>query len=736
MTSVDDRRQPDDEPGDAVVRYLHPRPPADSTGETFEFELVDADGDGLPDTTHVTSPGELVKRDSTDLRHVGPVVDAELLDGIGERHASLRQLMVDRPVVPAWLCDPARTRDAATWVVRYSWYRSRFHVLRTPVYVARLYAASPRGAVRAVTAWGRWVSDAEARPLRAAMVQQIATSEYLSLARERNQRIKTRGIVSAVVVVATPVGVLVAHAVWPAATWLALLFVLAMLGVVGRRSDRPIINPVAVAQGVTKLTPDVVIRAFLSCALATEDKPISFSQPIQRDGKGWLCVLDLPYGRTFKEAVKRREAIASGLHVNAVTVFLDPDPVSARRVRMWVSDIDVFAQKPIPSPLIRADRFDFWQPIPFGADARDRLVTLPLVFSSLLVGAIPRMGKTFSARLPAAAAALDPHVRLLVFNGKGCTAWRPFTQVAHVYGSGVRDEVLELLVASLRELVEDMNARFERMSKLPTDACPDAKLTPALARNRRLNMPLTVVAIDEVQRYLEHPEHGATILELLVDLVKVGPAAGIMLILATQKPDAKVVPDSLRGQVGCRFAMRVMTYQASETILGAGTYAAGMDASKFLQRHKGVGILLGADDSELSERGGQDVRSHLLSGDDLDAVCARGRALREGDGLLTGMAAGETPVRPRTLPVLDDVARTFQPGEDRAWSETIVARLAELDPGSYDGWTTAQLATALKPNHVTPTQVWGTGEDGKGANRRGYMREAIVQALAARLDKP
>lgn len=103
---------------------------------------------------------------------------------------------------------------------------------------------------------------------------------------------------------------------------------------------------------------------------------------------------------------------------------------------------------------------------------------------------------------------------------------------------------------------------------------------------------------------------------------------------------------------------------------------------------------------------------------------------------LDWVSAGTDDVRPRQLPILDDVAHAFPPGVDKAWSETLVSRLAELDPASYDGWTTAQLATALKPYGITPGQVWATGEDGKGANRRGYLRDTITEALAARLDKP
>jgi hypothetical protein len=115
-----------------------------------------------------------------------------------------------------------------------------------------------------------------------------------------------------------------------------------------------------------------------------------------------------------------------------------------------------------------------------------------------------------------------------------------------------------------------------------TGAPGQAKLTPAIARNKRLGTPLRLVCIDEVQRYLEHPDHGKTILELLTDLAKVGPAVGIMLVLATQKPDSKVMPDSLRGHVGIRLAMKVMNWQSSDTILGAGAYP-DLDASKLLR---------------------------------------------------------------------------------------------------------------------------------------------------------
>jgi S-DNA-T family DNA segregation ATPase FtsK/SpoIIIE len=700
-------------------------------------ELVDADGDDLPDTVHAATPGAAVEpRADDDVEHVGPVLDGELVDETEYRTARWRHAMSAQPVVPGWLRDGGQRVTAARWAARYVWHRARFHMLRSPAYALRLAARSPRGVGRAVSGWWRWAFVAEAAPLRQASILAGDPDTYLRLADRAKGQTRSRLITTAIGGAVTSGGLITMDTLWPVGWWLFTPAVVAALGLLGRRPDRPIITAAIVGHQVTKLTPDIVMRAFDSTGLSGEATPITFPQPIQKDGNGWLAVVDLPYGKTFKQAAARRDGLASGLNVNSVMVFLDPDVASARRVRLWVSNVDVFAQKPVPSPLLKMDRFDFWQPIPFGLDARDQPVAVPLVWSSLLVGAIPRMGKTFAARLTAAAACLDPHVRMHVFNGKGDRSWQPFEKVAHVYGSGVRDEIVELLVASLRELVADMNGRNERMSALPADACPEDKLTPALSRNRRLNMPLTGMWIDEVQRYLEHPEHGKTILDLLTDLAKVAPSAGIMLILATQKPDGKVIPDSLRGQLGTRFAMKVMTWQASDTILGAGSYSAGMDASTLLRSHKGVGILLGADDGELAERGGQTVRTHLLDGPGIETISARGRALREAENLLSGMAAGQNPVTPvRTASVLDDVLKVFNPGEEKVWSERLVERLAQHRGSVYDGWTPAQLATALKPYNVAPEQVWGTDDDLKGANRRGYVREHIVEALAARLDK-
>ncbi len=50
--------------------------------------------------------------------------------------------------------------------------------------------------------------------------------------------------------------------------------------------------------------------------------------------------------------------------------------------------------------------------MPFGIDQRGRPVTVMLMFVSVLIGAMPRMGKTFPLRLLALFAALDVRAEL------------------------------------------------------------------------------------------------------------------------------------------------------------------------------------------------------------------------------------------------------------------------------------------------------------------------------------
>ncbi|MGH2360753.1 MAG: cell division protein FtsK, partial [bacterium] len=204
-------------------------------------------------------------------------------------------------------------------------------------------------------------------------------------------------------------------------------------------------------------------------------------------------------------------------------------------------------------------------------------------------------------------------------------------------------------------LVIEVQGRYARMQHLDDDICPESKITPQISRDPTLDMPITAVIIDEAHIPLEDRtavdaegkkiKLGEYIGELLTWLVRKGPAAGIMVIAATQRPDSKTIPSRLRAVLGSRFALRVMDWRDSNIILGEQMNTRGYDASTLLASHKGVGIL--RPDGETDQ--GADVlamtvRTYYMSNKDWQTICQRGRALRETTGTLTGHAAGQDPV--------------------------------------------------------------------------------------------
>jgi DNA segregation ATPase FtsK/SpoIIIE-like protein len=95
-----------------------------------------------------------------------------------------------------------------------------------------------------------------------------------------------------------------------------------------------------------------------------------------------------------------------------------------------------------------------------------------------------------------------------------------------------------------------------------------------------------------------------------------------VVLAATQKPAAEVIPTSLRDLFGFRWALRCLTPQASDTVLGQGWASLGYSASAVDAADRGVGLLL--------SDGGAPVRLRAcwLDDDQLHALAARAEALR------------------------------------------------------------------------------------------------------------
>lgn len=112
------------------------------------------------------------------------------------------------------------------------------------------------------------------------------------------------------------------------------------------------------------------------------------------------------------------------------------------------------------------------------------------------------------------------------------------------------------LVRALGELVDEMEARYRRF---------EARGVRSLAEARRRGeaLPYLVFAIDELADAVVDP----AVMGLLESLARKGRAAGVHLVLATQRPDAATFSGQLRTNIPSRLALWVQKASESKIIL-------------------------------------------------------------------------------------------------------------------------------------------------------------------------
>ncbi|MFZ4207918.1 cell division protein FtsK [Streptomyces griseoincarnatus] len=641
-----------------------------------------------------------------------------------------------RAVVPVWLKSVAELRTASAWVARHYAHAAGYHALRAPVYAARLAFQAPAGAAKVVGDTMRWVADREGEPVRLAAVRREDAAEYLKLSRQRDGRVRLRTLVAALAMF-TGLGLALAIYVL-APDWLQAVSVSAVvlaLGAAGRKADAPVVHRAVELPKATKLTSDIVLRALGALGIPAINQAqgkgrdgFEFTAPITRDGPGWRAEGNLPYGVTVTDIIERRERLASGLRRPLGCVWPEavPDEHTGHLV-LWVGDQDMSRASQPAWPLLKSGSVDLFKPVAYGTDQRGRWTEVTLMYIAGVIGAIPRMGKTFLLRLLLLIAALDPRAELHTYDMKGTGDLDPVgNAVGYRHAAGDDDEPVQYALDDFRALREELRRRTKVIRSLPRDICPESKVTSALADKRSLGLHPIVVGVDECQVLFEHPAHGKEFEEIITDLVKRGPATGIVVLLATQRPDAKSLPTGISANASARWCLKVMGQLENDMVLGTSAYKRGVRATMFAWGDKGIHYFVGeGSDARI-------VRSVYVDAGGAEAIAARARRVREKAGLLAGHALGEAP-EPTTAAydLLADILAVVPAKEAKAWSETIVTRLADLRPEVYDGWDPDALAAALKPHGVSTIQV-GRRVNGKVVNRRGVDRSHITTAIAER----
>lgn len=445
--------------------------------------------------------------------------------------------------------------------------------------------------------------------------------------------------------------------------------------------------------GLGKKTPgeDMVTRAAIAAKLGSADG-MRLAAPVLTEDGGWSTILQLPPGQRARKALGKEADFASALGVGETQVVFELIPEHAGRLSVYVSKLDPFL-KVYPSPLLsRTEPMDFWAGVPAGVNGRGRGEVLRLVDASLLVAGEPRAGKSAAVNgiIGAAALAVTPKIHL--WDGKGAGDHRPWRRIA--------ETAEKRNAAGLLEHLHRMRDQMEHVFDLLDDAGGSTKLTPELCRRFGVDVELTIV--DETRYYTTSPQ-GQEIVEVMVDIASRGPAAGVLLVLATQRMTTDALPGPLKGVCSLRWAMRCPDVTASNAVLGQGAAGAGYDASDIPRSHRGVGILDadGADPAKL--------RSYYLDDDGLVSVADAAYALRA--------AAGTLPAREMADRDDDLVLAVEAFGEDeKLLPDELAERL---------GWTREKVAEVLSA--VPVRQLWRDG----GNIGRGYNR-ADIAARAGR----
>jgi S-DNA-T family DNA segregation ATPase FtsK/SpoIIIE len=724
---------PGDGEHDADVLFLNPgrdtAPGDGNAGRGGRPPALPPDGDD-PDGDE---PG-----DDDDVDHesvlIGRVMPGPAVDPPDEPRAfGPRAIHARPPVLPPWMASRAALVTSARWVARETRYHAGFHAVRAPKYAAKTAIYAGPGTVRTLARLARWASAEEGNwHLRQAAADKGDAAQWLALDARRQRQARWRWpvlLIGAVLlaVAAVLLAILPGMALWRLA---ALAAAVAIAARAGRPADKPITDRVSQGKTYRKLTAELVRRALLSvqlaginAAVAKDPNAISFPTEIHRDGPGHLAVVDLPYGVEAADVIARRGRLASGLRLPLDQVWPEPAPGHTGRLALWVGHEPASQMRQPAWPLIKTGTVDVFKPFPFATTPRLDITAVELMFRNWLFGGQPGSGKTFAMRLLVLAAALDIRVELRGYELKGVGDFKALEPVCAEYGNGNDDDTLTGCADMFGWLYGEGQKRSKRIEHFyGLGKAPENKVTPELAALPGSGLHPLVVFVDEIQELFLYGKTGKTAGETAEKCIKLFRALGIILILGTQIPDKDSLPTGITRNINTRFCLSVADQVANDMILGTSAYKLGYRATVFEPvTEAGWGILAG-----MGKPGAR--RSFYVNNDDAAKVMARAVDLRAAAGVLP--APAQALQRPG-YDVLADVAASWPAGDDAAWNETLLERLAQLRPDVYRRWDAAQLTAALSGYGITTGQI-GRRIDGKTVNRRGPARADILHAITER----
>ena len=519
------------------------------------------------------------------------------------------------------------------------------------------------------------------------------------------------------------------------ATWLVAVAVVALLvlGWVGRPLERNLVQaatPLAADQ--QRLTAPMVTSALCRMGNAKMKDPdqIFLLMDVARVGPGYQVDLELPdVPATW--VIENRSSLAATLRREIGCVWPTVGEKHEAHLSLYIANQPMAKSRQASWSLLTSGQVNVFEPAPLFTDKQNRWVGVTLAYTGWIVGAVPRMGKSFFVREWLLVMGLDPRTKVYAFDLKGTGDLSPCAEFAHVHELGDEEDEIESQLQHLRAIRQEMRRRTKVIRGLPRAEAAENKVTDELANRRDLGLEPIAIGADECQIWFEHPdkEIRGEFIAICTDLVKRGPALGIMPLFATQKPDAKSIPTAISDNASARVAFKVNGQVSNDQILGTSMYQAGVRATQFAFEDKGVALFKGegADVQMVRTVAGLDALT-------AEKVAKRARSLRQSQGRLTGQAVDVEEDADEQVVFLDDVRAVFAASQALHLGDICVG-LARRRPELYRHLDNAALASMLRDADVQVGTVYVAGKDRAEASNKGVKREWLTEA-AGQLDQP
>ncbi|MFO8085616.1 MAG: DNA translocase FtsK, partial [Desulfobacterales bacterium] len=190
----------------------------------------------------------------------------------------------------------------------------------------------------------------------------------------------------------------------------------------------------------------------------------------------------------------------------------------------------------------------------FWADLTDPNMT------GILVGGASGSGKSVFLRAAVIGLALNASpekVRITLIDPKR-VSFTDLAELPHLSGPVVMDD--DIAIKTLESLIDKMEQRYRRFERNKVqDILRFNQVVEAMAHH--------VVIIDEYGDLMVHKNKKTDLEKSVQRLGQKGRAAGIHIVLATQRPDAKVVTPVIKANLALKVALKVTTASNSSIIL-------------------------------------------------------------------------------------------------------------------------------------------------------------------------